>query len=416
MEKQSIETSQPLLSTPTILAQTHLVGRSTRVIIAIFLIVVGGGLVLLKDVNLFNTQNKQSPDIIEQKKETQKQELIKYVPIPIFLKTVRNGSDRWDVFSIGTITSGQFKNRTLALAEIRSRRTDNNNYVYGEDYIGYFISDNVGNPVAWDKKFLTTDFVYESIKKLLNLTDSLQQNLDFLPREIMPYGVGNLATSDHKIIFSRDISTLYNLDIIQPHEYDVSRPVGFTEQGMQIFRTVSGDYGKQLGAQSIEGWISRAGGISRPSYYIALPFGKLIRVTPVPDILDAHYIPLLTWTTGNKSVASYDYSFYIPMPYTTYPEDELLDTDIEVLKEKSVLIQTGMTTKGDAVYEIDEQKYSLESWHQLLSVVRDLGTVPYDDFIKSHVIFFWKNSFGDWVVFKNRNFNGIMENTNLGEI
>ncbi len=139
------------------------------------------------------------------------------------------------------------------------------------------------------------------------------------------------------------------------------------------------------------------------SYSVVLPSGNLMEVTLEPDFMNTYDVPSLAWSTGTTSIASYRYGQYAygwQDCYEGIPADKI----------EAALVQTGATTKGDAVYEVRASEYPkvYQCLHEKTKqyvydpeteIGRYQDTVSYGDFIQSHPMFFWRNSFGDLIAF-----------------
>jgi hypothetical protein len=306
---------------------------------------------------------------------------MKTIPEPNYQGTIQ-------ILNVGTFTEGEYKDKNLALAlfqfDGKQMYGVNNNYVY-------YVSDNTGNPIAWDPNFVHDHGIYEMngetqvyLKDLIGLKGTSQKSLSFLPIEF---------SSTNKYIQSSDLKssflisgTLVSLDV-PPSSMSSS---GSTETGWQIVKktNINPNYVSVLPINS---------------YYVNLPFGKLIQIYLEPNFIDANDVPQLTWTSGTKSVASYRYGQY------GYGWDDCFQ-GVSNAQLQSSFIQTGTTVKGDAVYEIDSQKYPkvYQCLHEktkryVYDPTTENGTyqdtVTYADFVTSHPIFFWKHSVGDLVAF-----------------
>jgi len=357
--------------------------------VVVLLVIAGGVWWMSQKGTLQNSQNEQSQNT-QQEQQTQTQGLIKYgsiatpalktIPLPNHQATVR-------ILNVGIFTEGQFKDKNLALALFEYANT---NPTYGVSSYAYFVSDNLGNPIAWDKNFVHDQGFYgmgddipeERLKDFVGLADNLQQNLTFLPKEFST--AKNIMAKDNKTIFSI-LDSLVAPDI-SPSSVS---PVGMTETGWQIVRKADLNTGNTV--------------LPPVSYFVVLPFGKMIQISPEPDFVNADDVPQLSWTVGTKPVASYRYGQH------AYGWQDCYD-GISSSQLQSTFVQTGTTAKGDAVYEVDAQKHPkvYQCLHEKTKrYVYDettkkgtyQDTVSYSDFIQSHPMFFWKHPLGDLVAF-----------------
>lgn len=401
MEQQS---QQPISqSTPSTPVQPQPSSKNMPMLVGlgvvVLLIAVSGALWFLQNRNSANPQTEQSQNTTQQQQATPSQGLVKYGSIAKpAMKTIPQASYQATirVLNVGTITDGQFKGKTLALALYEF---DNFSFAGVQTYV-YFISDSTGKPIAWDKNFFhdsgydTSDCDDPSnydrykcgeaqIKELLGLTNNLQQNLVFLPKEF---------SLQRKIITANDHKSLFFVsgNLVAP---DISprsvSPVGQTETGGQIVRVNADSTSKTI--------------LPTISYYIVLPFGKMMEIFPEPDFANVDDAPQLKWMVGTKSVAHYDYGRHAS-------NWNYCSNDISADQLQSTLMQTGITIKGDSIYEIEAQKYpkiyqclhkktQRRTHDNATHKTTYQDTVSYVNFISSHPMFFWKHPYGDLIVF-----------------
>lgn len=397
-----MEPQQPInQSIPPTPVQPQPSGKNTPMLVGLgvvaFLIAAVGAWWFLQNRNYSNHQAEQTQNTTQQQQATQSQGLVKYVSVAtpamkiipqktisraIYQATIR-------VLNVGTITDGQFKDKTLALALYEY---NNPNPTYKVGTYAYFVSDSTSNLIAWDKNFFHgNSYCHEDceeahIKKSLGFTDDLQHNLDFLPKEFSRefFRGEKITANDHKTFFYVE-SGLAAPDISSISVF----PAGQTETGWQIVRVNSNSASKTV--------------LPATLYYIVLPFGKMIKILPEPDFANADGVPQLTWTEGTNLVASYRYGRYV------YGWQECYES-ISADQFPSTLVRTGTTVKGGSVYEVDAQKYPkvYQCLHEKkkryeYDPTTQKGTyqevISYADFVPSHPMFFWKHPYGDLMEF-----------------
>jgi|GEM_PF-2293235 len=353
------------------------------------------------------TQNGQNQNVLDQQQRTQPEKIIEWgmlssiAPIKT-IASISTYSDTILVFNVGTIISGEYKGKILAFATPKNAYDafkTNTNVLF---YYSYFVSDDKGNVIAWDKSFVHDPDTrcYDSTgvqgcekfyltKQQLGMTDALQKSLTFIPKELE--NISYLTTTEKHADFKFKIgygSALAIVDVNSPYLL----PVDKTESGLQIVKQVNdNDSSAQTNV------------LPSVSYYIILPFGKAVGISPEPNFVDANDVPQLSWTIGAKPVASYRYGEY------AYGWQDCYD-GISTVQLQSALVQTGITTKSDPVYEIDSSKYPKvyqclhdKTKRYVYDSVTQTGTyqdtVSYADFILSHPMFFWKHQLGDLIAF-----------------
>lgn len=370
-------------------------------------ILSGGAWWLWQNGDLSSAQDEQSRNISQelqiQAREISKWETLDFAkPIKV-TAPISYFNDPILVFKIGSITDGEFKGKILAFAASKSsvdgfvdKNNASNSTLY--DY-SYFVSDEMGNPIAWDKSFIHNpddrcetpgvqgcERHYLTMQQL-GLTDNLQKPLTFIPKELR--NTSNLTSAEKKaylkIVYS---GALANIDAAPTDLLQVDT----TESGWQIMKN------RKTNPEGNPDAI-----LPEFLYYIALPFGKMIQISPEPDFVDANDVPQLTWTSGTTSVMSYRYGQY------AYGWQDCYE-GISAGQLQSTFVQTGKTAKGDFVYEVDAQKYPKvyvclheKTKRYVYDATTQKGTyqetVSYADFVQSHPMFFWRHPYGDLMAF-----------------
>ena len=340
-----------------------------------------------------DVQIEEKEDVVPEVTETQEAEVEENLPvakkienakgmvayntlnIPV-LKTRTVEFETGTVKNIGTVTDGVFKDKILAVG----LRNETSPYAY-------FITDTMGNTLAWDQDFVFDEenYCYENCavwKNFFGLAEDRQQNLDFLPSELSAEST-LLARSNAgaEAQFSTDYSYVEEID-----EFQI--PVGVTESGFKITKPSDNSY-------TYFGQI--------PEYNLRFPFGISSGLRPEPDFMNSDDVPQLLWTKGTKDIASYRYGQYAYGWEDCYAG---LTTEEITLGFSA----TGVTNKGDQVFEIDALKYpgvykclyektKRYVYNEETGDGEYVETVSYNDFVGTHPMFFWKHPFGDAIAF-----------------
>lgn len=286
------------------------------------------------------------------------------------------------VLSIGSITEGPYTDKIVALALYVDGLTEESFYTYA-----YFVSDEKGNPVAWDEDLNHIGWCMEECGEQyfagnLAFQPELQRKLAFFPKEFLLNAT--IADSNQKAYVTSDRSTLR-----MTHSIDAKSAVATTASGFAIVRDAN--KGESVALTSSD------------TYSVLLPFGGSIAVSPEPNFIDPNDVPQLTWTQGAVMVASYRYGQYAYGWRDCY--DGVSQSELE-----ANLLKTGVTTTEDPVYEINATKYPSVytclhektrryNYDPASGGGEYVDTVSYADFVESHPMFFWKHQLGSWVAF-----------------
>jgi hypothetical protein len=347
-----------------------------------------------------------SQDVSGQQPIAISQSAISWTPLAssVLLKTtapIPYYNDPIQVFKIGDINSGEYKGDVLAFAAPKSSIAVGGSEIFS--YI-YFISNSAGDPIAWNRAFIHDPDTrcYDSAgvqgcerfyytEEAIGLTNSLQKPLDSFPPE--------LGTIDH--LTSVTSRTRFSV----PFRGELSPYTAVTNDVVQVDKTASGfPILKKTNTVSPGASVpSSVSAFPSVSYFMLLPFGKAVPISPEPDFMDANDVPGLKWTVGTTSVASYRYGQY------AYGWEDCYD-GISAVQFNAALVRTGTTVNGGPVFEVDPQKYP-----QVYSCLHEktkryvydeatqkgsyVDTVNYSDFIVSHPMFFWRHPLGDLVAF-----------------
>ncbi len=302
------------------------------------------------------------------------------------------------VFKIGTIKTGEYLGKILAIAidpndsKLTGDPTKDGTYFYA-----YFISDEKGNPLAWDDAYFhdPDDRCFGNLKvqgcevayaeeDALGLTANLRKSLAFLPQELSKMSSFVVGDSHAQFSLSGDGR------LIPPDtSHSLPQSVAITSSGFQVVKTETENEFSSL--------------YPTYQYYVLMPFGSAIEIAPQPDFVAADEVPKLTWSTGTKTVQVYRFGQY------AYGWSDCF-TSLSEGRLEGALIETGKTANGASVYEVDPvgndavyqclhektKRYDYDPVTQT-GVYKD--TVSYADFIQSHPMFFWKHPYGDLIAF-----------------
>jgi hypothetical protein len=302
---------------------------------------------------------------------------------PLITKDVKvdyyNPTDVLYVVKIGTVNEGMYKGKNLALGYLyyMFKVLDASDEMINP-YV-YFIADDKGTPLAWDSRF-THDRGY--VSNALGLEKIPETKLDIIPSEL---GSGDIHSKGQRVYTSR-VSLFPRVKT-----FDSLPPADFSENGWPIIKRAN-EFNQPIDI------------IPRPSPTTMLfPFGLTMDVYAQPNFINADDVPALTWTKGTTTIMSYRYGQY------AYGWQDCYE-GISPQKFQANLVQTGITAKGDPVYELNEELYPQvyaclheKTRRYTYDPVTQNGeyedTIEYKDFILTHPMFFWKDSFGDTTAF-----------------
>lgn len=294
-----------------------------------------------------------------------------------------------DIYPIGTISSGTYVDKTLALAlytdQWNPKQHSTQTYVY-------FISDAVGNPVAWDSNFVH-EYAGSNVRlsQQIGLVASQEAPLSFLPQE---FNYAQQTTKQFITSGSARFSDNWNGELQEldstgsPQANGQVQSVGKTDAGWPIVKVTIPN------APSVTG---------SPNYFLALPYGVYQEIAPEPDFVPESGVPSVAWATGDASTTrKYNYGQY------AYGVDDCY-TDLTKSGLESALVQTGKTSKGDSVYEINQkydtvyrclyEKTKRYNYNTDTKVSTAYYPTTYDAFLLSHPLFFWHHPYGALLMF-----------------
>lgn len=297
----------------------------------------------------------------------------------------------YGVYQAGIIKTGIYQGDVLAFAaSAGSLGTP------APDYGGhlYYISDKKGTPIARWKNAIAS-YGGEDIARKIGLIDEDGVTsapllpVDTFPAELIPVNASSATASDGSLIH---LDSMLSFPSALTGHYE--KVDGKTYGGNPIIRTPA----------------SNEGGIAIPAYRygIQLPFGAVASLYLEPDFIQSDQTspPNLTWTSGNKQVASYNYGGH------AYGWNDCFKLFDNVDELAQAFTQTGLTASGNALYELNidnqhasviyyclYQKTQRYNWDPTAETSSPYYPDTYGNFIQKHPIFFWKHPFGDWIPF-----------------
>lgn len=139
-------------------------------------------------------------------------------------------------------------------------------------------------------------------------------------------------------------------------------------------------------------------------FYSKAPDSSLIFYEHKLELLpENNKVPNVTWTGNVKNTAAYVYTDRTGCGSTNY-------ASVARNVKMSDLVQTGTTNKGEPVYEFKDSNHSiLKAQYDTEYFVYEGTKKPYEEFIKGHPIFFWKDAFNRLIKFEAAEFQSPAE-------
>ena len=136
-------------------------------------------------------------------------------------------------------------------------------------------------------------------------------------------------------------------------------------------------------------------------FYVKAPDSSTIFYTLKPDFVDQFNIPAVTWNNKSKNVEEYNYT-----DVGGCGSRNLASISRTIKMEE--LVQTGINSKGDKIYELKDTNHSLlkQVYENDYGVGfgYDQQKIPFSEFVKRHPVFFWIDPFGRLIKFQNNKF------------
>jgi hypothetical protein len=288
----------------------------------------------------------------------------------------------YDAYALGTFTKGEYASSMLYVAK-PLYKNDQSDLI--SDYMLY-IGDAKGTPVAWWGSEGISIYGIGDFDIPTSLANAPKLASTTLPLDIV-YDYNRVTDSSGAAIA---VSGL----LLVPKNPAQYMPTGSTVAGNPIVKT--------LAKPSSEAFNN----LQQSDYYSKLPFEALHPLILEPNFIDedSYGPPHLTWQTGSTQVASYNYGHYV------YGISECFVSFKTAPSLTASFIRTGTTNSGDPVYEINPkgnddvyqclyqkiQRYDYDSDGNTSS---SYHPQTYDEFLKTHPVFFWKHQYGEWMVF-----------------
>lgn len=308
-----------------------------------------------------------------------------------------------DIYNVGKINDGKYKDSFITLAEYVQEEDEG---FYGRYHYGFYITDKAGNPIAWDPNYFNilyfdpkidpaTDNYVKNLQsisgaELIGLTEINKTSLSFLTPEFSTERPVNITTKNPLELFS----LRYNVHDTKILNLDASSPATYTQSGFPIIK-------KTLAKTD------NAGPFSQTKYYVVLPFGKSIELSPTLTFVDPNEVPEIAWRVGTKLVASYRYGEY------AYGIEDCFDGISSSQLEKA-FTTTGVTQTAEYVYE-PLYEIKAEVYPSVYKCLHEktkrydynpdtqkgeyIDTISYEEFITTHPLFFWKHPIGEYITF-----------------
>lgn len=289
-----------------------------------------------------------------------------------------------DIYKVGTVASGSYAGDDLAIAFYTDQW---NPKQYDTQTYAYFISDASGRPIAWDRRFIQ-EFSGSRypLSNEIGLVDSGATTLSFLPIELnFPERSSGTYLISTGARFSVPYGHLLGSEWIAQH--GVPSDVGRTDSGFTIVR-IPNPQGPSI--------------LNTESYYIALPFGAYQEIDPEPDFMSSAGYPTVAWDNSTTTTQVYNYGQYAYGVEDCYADISQEDFD-------RMLVKTGITPQGSPVYEINQSYNSIyQCWYEKtrrytynVDTGESMAEYPmtYTTFLQTHPVFFWRNLFGDLLIF-----------------
>jgi len=143
-------------------------------------------------------------------------------------------------------------------------------------------------------------------------------------------------------------------------------------------------------------------------FYVKAPDGTFKVYSPAVNFMGQGDIPDVAWNDGKKNTSKFSYQGSTGCGASKYTD--VVDNEIKM----SDLTAAGKTSTGDNIYEFTDKnaQYLKDFYQEDLKYMTDFPDdtinskkftkdLTYDQFANSHVVFFWKDSFGRLVRFIN---------------
>ena len=145
-------------------------------------------------------------------------------------------------------------------------------------------------------------------------------------------------------------------------------------------------------------------------FYVKAPDGTFKVYTVPVEFMGEKDIPQIVWNDGTANASPFTYQGAASCGSAVYAD--IVDGEVDL----SNLAATGKTNTGDAVYEFKDKndKYLKNFFDEDVNYLKDnpdiaegkkfTKAMTYDQFVSSHVVFFWKDPFGRLMRFINTDY------------
>ncbi len=143
-------------------------------------------------------------------------------------------------------------------------------------------------------------------------------------------------------------------------------------------------------------------------YYVQVADGSLHQYVVLPDFVDeSTYAPRITWSNGEENHDE----------YTRHPVGgcgfvsgvSVMHTDAFAPGD---LTQIGVVTKTQqAIYGFTDTHHPVlqHMYENEFPVIDPINKIPIDEYLEDRPVFFWEDTFGNWVVFRSRAYAPLAE-------
>jgi len=328
--------------------------------------------------------------------------LVSAIPVKMITATSspnHNSPAEFALYDIGTFLTGPYAGLHLYFAN------DEKLFSYG-----YFAGDSSGNPKVWWGDW---GFDYEfadGVSQLLGL-----QNLPIAPEDSFPLQLElpglHKAFNDPQMTDSNGNMFRLLLPVFIPdpsNTFSSSTPPTIVPivpntlvmGGNIIAREPLHDDASLFGRFFYLGFSGE-----QPTYYIKTPIGIIYGAQIITD-LDSRMemttttpkmvIPNVSWAQGATT------TIRKVQVANMSDEQDCYKSFKDFNSFRQALINTGMTSKGSSVYEINPVGHDdvYRCLYKDLSTYDTAnGSISYKDFLKMHPEFFWQDPYGNWYVF-----------------
>jgi hypothetical protein len=145
-------------------------------------------------------------------------------------------------------------------------------------------------------------------------------------------------------------------------------------------------------------------------FYVKAPDGTFKVYSLAIEFMGKNDVPQVTWNDGKANASKFSFQGKTSCGAGTYAD--LTDGELSI----NDLVPAGKTAKGDIIYELkDKNNQYLKDFYQedvdyvnnspeILEGTKFTKGMTYDQFVASHTVFYWKDSFGRITRFVNNDY------------